>query len=60
MADKKQKIVATQIRVGEDLYDYLQRESERLCISMNAAMNQLMDDGRRFRNADVIMQVTPR
>ena len=56
---KEQKIVATQIRLGEDLYEYAKKESERLFISLNAALNCLIDDGRRWREAQSFIRVEP-
>jgi|GEM_PF-6692062 len=55
--EREQAIVATQIRLAEDLYLYIKAESERLGISMNAVMNQLMDDGRRLRNAEIVIKM---
>ena len=46
---EKQKIVATQIRIGEDLYEYAKTEADRLALSLNAALNVIIDDGRRWR-----------
>ena len=51
------KIVATQIRLAEDLYAYVQSEADRLGVSMNAVMNMLMDEGRRLRKARIILRL---
>ena len=50
--------VSTQIRLGESLYDYVNAESKRLAISMNAVMNTLIDEARRYREAKIVIQPT--
>ena len=54
---EKERIVNTQIRLGEDIYEYANEEANRLAISMNAALNGLIDDGRRWRKATVTVQM---
>ena len=49
MEREKQKIVATQIRIGEDLYNEAKRESDRLNIPLNAALITMPDDGLKYR-----------
>lgn len=48
--------VATQIRLAEYLYNYAKSEAERLGVSMNSALNSILDDGRRFREATILLQ----
>ena len=56
MEKERRKNVDTQIRLGLDLYDYIKSEAERLCVSMNYTMNGLLDEGRRFRQAQFILR----
>ena len=56
----KETYIATQIRLAPDVYDYLRTESARIGVSLNALMNMLIDDGRRIKNAEIILQPTLR
>ena len=49
------KTIATQIRLSESMYNYIQSESKRLGLSMNSIMNVLMDDGRRLKQAEILL-----
>lgn len=49
--------VDTQIRLGKHLYEYAKSEADRLGVSLNYALNGLIDDGRRFRQAAITVQV---
>ena len=50
-------IVSTQLRLGEDLYEYVTTESKRLGISMNAVLNTMLDECRRYRAAKITVQL---
>jgi hypothetical protein len=50
---KKDNSIVTQIRIGNDLGEYLYGESKRLNISLNAMMIVLMEDGRKLRNVEI-------
>jgi len=54
----KKENIETQIRLGKELYEYVKTEAERLGVSMNYAINGLLDDGRRFRSAEVIVRMS--
>jgi len=59
LALQNKPVTATQIRLGEDLYEYAKSESERLAVSLNYALIGLLDDGRRFRNAALQVEAHP-
>lgn len=58
MVKESKNTIDTQIRLAEDLYNYVKSEAKRLGVSMNYVMNGLLDDGRRFRKAKIILQVS--
>jgi hypothetical protein len=49
----EQKTVATQIRLSESLYSYIQAKASELGISQNAMMCILIDLGRKVYSADL-------
>ena len=53
----KKNITTTQVRLGDELADYINRESERIGISKNSMMLVLMEDGRKFREASLAVAV---
>ena len=57
MGKDKTTIVSTQLRLGEDLYEYVTSESSRLGISMNAVLITMLDECRRYRAAKITVQL---
>lgn len=49
MNKTKKPIVATQVRISEELYHVIKTESERLAIPLNAVFISLLDDGLKYR-----------
>lgn len=47
------KAVATQLRLPDELHRYVRLEATRLGISQNSFILVLMEDGRRFREAQI-------
>ena len=46
---QKKAIVATQLRIGEDIYNDAKSEAERLNIPLNAVLVTMIDDGQKYR-----------
>ena len=51
------EMVATQIRLPAELFDYIREESKRTGVSMNGVMLFLMDMGRKLMEAPITRTV---
>lgn len=49
----KEQIIATQIRIPENMHKYLKSESERLGIPQNSVVLILLDMGRKINEATI-------
>lgn len=49
----KGKVIATQIRIPNEIHDYIQAEAERIGIAQNAFLVILLEQGRKLWEASV-------
>lgn len=51
--NEDKKIISTQIRLPAGIYEYIEREADRMGIAKNAFLIILLEQGRKLWEADV-------
>lgn len=51
------KTESSQIRLPAEIFDYIRAEAVRTGMSQNAVMIALMLDGKRFREAKIVIHI---
>lgn len=47
------KVIATQIRLPEEIHEYIKKEADRIGIAQNAFLVILLEQGKKLWEADV-------
>lgn len=50
---KKKNSISSQIRLSEDMHNYIRKEAERMSISQNAFLVILLENGKKLWEADI-------
>ena len=50
---KKKNSISSQIRLSEDMHNYIRKEAERMSISQNAFLVTLLENGKKLWEADI-------
>ena len=53
MKDNNKSVISTQIRLPEELHEYIKTEADRLDIAQNAFLIILLEQGKKLWKADV-------
>lgn len=52
----RKDIVASQVRISFDMYEYIRKEAERMGVSQNAFLNILLEQGKRLWEAQIMVR----
>lgn len=50
---KKKNSISSQIRLSEDMHNYIRKEAERMSISQNAFLVILLENGKKLWEANI-------